>query len=404
MTAHSTIGASSMYRWSACPGSVRESAKAPPQTSSVYAEAGSDAHALGAVCLREDAAPGFYIGKQIKDDGRDFTVTEEMADAVYVYVNHVCDTFERGDTMHVEQKFDLSSVHPGCFGTADCVIWQPKTQLLHVIDYKHGAGIAVNVTDNPQLQYYGLGALLSLGYPAKRVRLTIVQPRCDHSDGPVRSWEIDAIDLLDFRADLITYAKATEDPDALLVPGDHCRFCPAAALCPALVKKAQEVAKLEFAPALSYDPAQLKMALDSREPLKAWLKALDEFAYAEAEAGRTPIGYKLVAKTARRAWRSEGEVIDYIQTHPMLDLKEEDIFEPRALKSPAQLEKLDGLKPKTVKKVKSGPLDQFTIAESSGHALVPEDNKRPAIKKDAKSDFGEADLLALGQFARQKSA
>ena len=47
---------------------------------------------------------------------------------------------------HIEQQFDLSSVHHGCFGTADAVIWDAKAKLLTVMDYKHGAGIPVNVT------------------------------------------------------------------------------------------------------------------------------------------------------------------------------------------------------------------------------------------------------------------
>lgn len=394
-----------MHRWAACPGSVRLSAGIE-NTSSSYAEEGSDAHALGALCLRKNDAPGFHIGKTIKEDGRDFTVTEDMAEAVHVYVDYVAETFERGDKMHIEHKFDLSRVHPGCFGTGDCVIWKPKQQLLIVIDYKHGAGVPVEVVKagdvNKQLQYYGLGALVQLGYPAKRVRLVVVQPRCEHPDGPVRSYEMDAIDLLDFRADLIAAAKATEAPDAPLVPGSHCRFCPAAALCPALVKMAQDVAKLEFAPSLSYDPAQLKLALDSREPLKAWLKSLDEFAYAEAEAGRTPPGYKLAAKRAARKWRSEGDVIDTLQD---LGVKPEVFNAPPALKSPAQLEKV----------IDKAVLAPFIVSESSGHVLVPETDKRPTVTKDAKSDFTVVipastpvetapvdDLLDLKQFARRK--
>ena len=52
--------------------------------------------------------------------------------------------------------------------------------------------------------------------------------------------------------ELIDYAKATEDPHAPLVPGDHCRFCPAggAGICPALKDKANAVAAQVFAPGL----------------------------------------------------------------------------------------------------------------------------------------------------------
>lgn len=377
MTAHSSIGASSMHRWSNCPGSVRQS-RGIASKSSVYAEEGSDAHAYAAMCLtrKSRATKPEDVGQTFTFDGRTFAVDEEMVDAVQVYVDTINSLRTDGDTMLVEHKFDLSVVHPGCFGTADCVIWQPATETLIVNDLKYGAGIPVSVVDNPQLQYYGLGALIQSGFPAKRVRLQIIQPRCDHPDGPVRSWDIDAIDLMDFRFDLIEYAKATEAEDAPLNPGEWCRFCPGAALCPALIQKKQEMARLEFAPSLSYDPAQLKLALDSREPLKAWLKALDEFAYAEAEAGRTPPGYKLVAKKANRKWRDEP---DLIETLTDIGVKADVIYAPRKAKSPAQLEKLID------KKI----IESHWVQESSGHVLVPADDKRPAVKLSAKEEFAQ---------------
>jgi hypothetical protein len=389
MTAHSKIGASSMYRWSACPGSVREAAKAPPSVSSKYAEEGTDAHAFGAMLLTLKHNPGKYINDTITYDGRRVTVDKEMADAIQIYVDHVWLNRSAQSVVQIETKFDLSAVHPGLFGTADAVIWDDKIKLLEVVDLKYGAGIAVEVTDNPQLHYYALGALLASGYPARTVRMTIVQPRCDHSQGPVRSQDIDAIDLLDFKTDLKKYAVATEDPKAPLAPGYWCRFCPASGICPELKNQAQKAAKIDFQPAnveerkaagqALYDPVLLKQALDSREVVKAWLKAVDEFAYAELEAGRPIPGYKLVEKRAQRKYRNgEGEVIEALQSDPMLEIEIEDCFEPRSLLSPAQLEK----------KVGKDFVARFTVKESSGHALVPESDKRPAVTKaTAQDDF-----------------
>lgn len=370
-----------MYRWSKCAGSVREAAKAPPVAESDYARDGTNAHTLAALCLRKAHNPGAYIGKTIKgEDGRAFTVDRDMASAVQVYIDAVdaaLDSAPRASEILIEQRFNLSAVHPGCFGTADCVVWDIALKTLHVFDYKHGAGIPVAVENNPQLMYYGLGALFASGYPAKRVRLVIVQPRCDHPDGPVRSWEIDAIDLLDFRADLKEYATATENPDAVLVAGAHCRFCPAAALCPELVARSQAVARLEFAPAVAYDPAKLAAALHEIDTVEARIKAVREFAYSEAEAGRAIPGWKLVAKRAVRKWRDEAELAKHLERNYVESVLRE-VYEPAALKSPAQMEKVAALK---------GALDQFVIKESSGHALVPDSDKRPAVKLAAKDEF-----------------
>jgi len=353
-----------MYRWAACPGSVRQSAGIP-NVASAYADEGSDAHALAAYCLSEGKDPMSYRGMKMHLEGREFLVTQDMAEAVAVYVEAVRDTPGK---RHIETKFDLSSVHPGCFGTADAVIWDKKEKILTVMDYKHGAGIPVNVKGNPQLRYYALGALLGLKYPAAKVKLVIVQPRCEHPDGPVRDDDMDALDLLDFCADLVNYAKATEAPDAPLKPGEHCRFCPAgkANACPEIKNKAQAIAKTVFTPMQSYDPAELARCLDARETVKAWLKNLDEFAYAEAEAGRCPPGYKLVEKVARRKWRDEAEVIAAAGEN-----NRHAIFEEPKLKSPAQLEKI----------VTKDWVAKFTVKESSGHVLVEESDKRPAVTR-----------------------
>lgn len=353
-----------MYRWSKCPGSVRQSAGIP-NTSSAYADEGTDAHTLAAYCLNEGKDSASYVNMKMHLEGREFLVTADMAEAVEIYLATV-----RGaeGKRHIEQRFDLSNVHPGCFGTADAVVWDKKSKLLTVIDYKHGAGIPVGVFNNLQLRYYALGALLSLGYPAENVTLTIVQPRCDHPDGPVRSETIPALDLLDFAADLVAYAKATEAPDAPLHPGEHCRFCPAGKsnACPEVKNKAQAIAKTVFQPAMAYDPHELARCLDARETVKAWLKNLDEFAYAEAEAGRCPPGYKLVEKVARRKWRDEAEVIAAAGEN-----NRHAIFEEPKLKSPAQLEKI----------VTKDWVAKFTVRESSGHVLVEESDKRPAVTR-----------------------
>jgi hypothetical protein len=401
--AHSSLGASSMYRWSACPGSVALSAGIK-SVSSAYAEEGTNAHTLGSVCLTKKHKAAAYVGKKMKaDNGGEFTVTREMADAVQVYLNEVRSYNSDGAQLVVEQKFDLSAIHAGCFGTADAVVWEPSLKTLTVVDYKHGAGIPVTVTDNPQLQYYALGALLASGHPAEKVRMVIVQPRCDHADGPVREWIVDAVDLIDFSIDLDTYAKATEARDAALNPGSHCRFCPAAqinpktmdAYCPAHTQQRQEVARMEFSPVLSYDPGMLRKALDSRDVIKSWLKNLDEFAYREAEAGRCPPGYKLVPKRATRKWADEGAVVDTLQ-NTFGDALMAEMYEPVSLRTPAQLEaqiaSMSDFQPEIKAKGKRKDaakefLAEFVIAESSGHNLAPESDSRAPVSIGAKADF-----------------
>lgn len=352
-----------MSRWSQCPGSVRLSQGIESRSSS-YAEEGTRAHAVAEQVLKGNGYPP--------------DTDPEMQEAVQVYIDTVDGDWNGNCLLEVECRFNLDNIHKGLFGTSDAVIYDKKEKLLRVYDYKHGQGIAVEVPNNPQLLYYGLGALLSLGYPCKEVELVIVQPRCPHPDGPVRRWRIPAVELVDFAADLVQYAKATEAPDAPLKPGDWCRFCPAAASCPALKQLAQEQARQEFRPELSYDPVKLAEALHHLPILEAYIKATREFAYGEAEHGRTPPGWKLVAKRATRKWIDEENVVSVLKAK--IELATDDDLFDRKLKSPAMIEKIVG-------KAKAGWLSGLVVAESSGYTLAPDSDKRDPVKKSAKEEF-----------------
>ena len=213
------------------------------------------------------------------------------------------------------------------------------------------------------------------------VTLMIVQPRCPHPDGPVRRWTFHGVDFLEFEDRLADAVAATRAPDAPLVAGDHCRWCPAKAICPALRAATMEAARQEFAPGLPYDPAALAKALDSIPLLETWIKATREFAYAEAIEGRVPAGWKLVEKRATRKWRDENSAAAMLELLMMPD----EIYEPRTLLSPAKIEKALG-------KGGKEKIAMWTVAESSGLTLVHESDKRPAAspRASAAEDFGAA--------------
>jgi hypothetical protein len=384
---HSKIGASSMYRWAACPGSVRESAGIESE-SSEYAKEGTAAHALAEACLTGEYNAQFFVGQEFTYDdhgnAESIVVTQEMADHIQVYLDHVREVADHKDAvLLVEHKFHLKELNEHLFGTADAVIWRPDNQTLYVYDLKFGAGLPVEVNNNSQLKYYALGALLGLKFPAKHVEFGIIQPRCFHADGPVRTKVMHAADLIDFAADLVDAVAATEDPNAPLHAGDWCKFCPASFKCKELVRRKNEAMKLEFAADKPYDPEELAAALEAVPLVKAWLSAIDSFAYKEAEAGRCPPRFKLVEKRATRKWNTDDK--------PTL-LKALSVsgvglvnFVEEKMKSPAQVEKL---LPKEHREL----LAALTVKESSGHTLVPADDKREALKVSAKDDFANAPL------------
>lgn len=361
--AHSELGASSYSRWRECPGSIRLS-RGIEKKSSIYAEEGTRAHALAEKILR--------LKLDEKMSLEEFE-TDEMLEAVQVYVEHVRELqgflprFEA-----VEQRFDLSAYYPDLFGTCDYVCYFEETKTLHIVDYKHGAGVAVEVEENEQLMYYGIGALHKNKMPIEKIVLTIVQPRCYHPDGPIRSWETDPMRMLDFVADLIDDAKATAKEDAPIKPGEHCRWCPAQAICPSLKNRALVAAQEAFAPDAAYSPEKLAEALSLAPQVEAWAKAVREFAYREAESGRVPPGWKLVDKRVSRKWgpdANEEELVLAMAKDFSLDPGK---FFVSKLLSPPQVEKL-------LNKDQKKRLKYYTLKESSGKNLVPVSDDREAV-------------------------
>lgn len=372
-----------MHRWRNCPGSPKLS-RGVPNISSRFAEEGTEAHDLAKNILE--------ARKRGKPEPDTFEYEDEMIDMVGVYVDHVIALGKEKNVRQLfEHRFDLSSVYPGCFGTADAVTYYPDTQLLVVTDLKYGAGILVDVRDNDQLKYYALGVVVSLKWPVKTIRLEICQPRTWAGE-PVSKWEMDIFELWEFSDELVEAAVRTKMDDTQLVAGDWCRFCPAAAagICP-LVK--QQLVSLGSKTLVNFDVPPIDY-----EQIGRWIKwfpilrgimtQMTEFAYQHAKKGVKIPGTKLVDKRAHRKWRNEVYALealsDYVSPKRMVKLK---------MMSPAEIERISEneiaeLSKKEFKKF----IADLVVKESSGYALVSEDDDRPEVKPiSAKSVFALTD-------------
>jgi len=388
--AHAELGASSASRWMACPGSVALS-RGQPSVTSEFARTGTVAHTLGEHCLAGGYSPRQFLGQPIDINHPDILVDDEMVEAVTVYTSLgqtlKAEAVRTGGKFLLEQRVDLAKLGgPGehMFGTADLIGYFPRDGSLLVYDYKHGSGIPVEVERNPQLLFYALGALLSVmpaGTKVRRVSYGVVQPRCEHPDGPVRVTSIELLDLLEWSDDLIEAAEATQQFNAPVVPGSHCRFCPAQAVCPEVRRQKMDQAKMVFAdtgrieaatviPLLSLD--EVRNILDSADDITAWVKSVKEYAQARLEAGMDMPGWKLVPKRPTREWSlPEAEVADWLCER--YGLGDEDLYIKKFV-SPAQVEKVL----KADKKTK-GEIAALVSMSSSGTTLAPGSDPRPAV-------------------------
>lgn len=374
--AHARLSASAASRWMLCPGSVNLSAPLPNK-SSIHAATGTLAHNLAARALEGKGSP--QIGDNQLVDGYLVTCDQEMVDGVQFYLDTIRADIQKGDKTFVEVDLTpaLQKIDPDLGGTADHIRWRPKAQHLLVTDFKYGAGKVVEPTENKQLKIYALGALLTVDKPVKEVTVRIVQPRIEHEDGRVRDWTFPAVELIEFAADAAEAASRTRDASAPLVPGEtQCGFCPARFQCPGLERQQHALVAAEF-PArelATYDPQALAKALDAIPLVEARIKAIREFAYDEAERGNPPPGYKLVDKRPTRKWISEEAVHKWAIGNAI------DPFEAPTIKSPAQLEK--GLN-----KDQKAEMAHYVQSVSSGHTLVAESDKRPAVHKALAQEF-----------------
>ena len=397
MGKHAKFSPSAAHRWLNCPGSIALTADIP-NTSSIYADEGTCAHEVGekALPLGPDVDLTKWVGEKLY---KDVVVTEEMIEAVQVYIDtiHGDGAKQAPGPFEIEAKLDLSWLCPDTFGRGDYIQYFPGQRRLRVYDYKHGKGYVVEVKENPQAMIYGLGGLKlfrDMGLVIDIVELIIVQPRAFHRDGMVRRWKITAANLMKWGYETLKPAvlDALGPKRTFLANGDWCRFCPAMGICPKLTEKALETAGQDFdvvvgnAPGVVTLPdiehmtvAELARVADFATLLDPWIKGVMGHLQDKMTSGVAVPGYKLVAKRSLRKWEDLKTITAKAET-----LVGDAAFAPRKLKSPAQLEKLMG-------KTTVAP---FWIKPDAGVTIAAEKDKRRAVALPAAADFlADAEFL-----------
>jgi hypothetical protein len=334
-----------------------------------------------------------YLGRTITVGQYEFTVDEDMAAYVQVYIEAVRQYAENNEMM-VEQRVEFSDCIgvPESFGTSDAVILTADGEELQVHDLKYGRGVKVDAEKNEQLMLYALGALNEFGMVGdfQRVRMVIHQPRLSH----LSEWDCTVEQLLAFAQqarEAAAIATSIVDPGesaVLLTPGEkQCRFCKAKAICPALTAQVLATVSDDFvdvdqplAPQLehvaerTFDNAILGNLLGAVDLIESWCKAIRAKAETELLAGNDVPGFKLVE--GRRGARKWGDAEKAEATLKGMRLRVEEMYD-LSLISPTTAEKLH-------KAGKIGPRQwprlQELITQSEGKpSVAPSSDKRPAI-------------------------
>lgn len=426
--AHSDFGGSVIGRVIACPGSPALCSTVPERQSSSYADEGTFAHQLAEDCLNSlvfDASQriGFEVHSPKLMSKK--LVTEEMAAAVQVYLDAVHEEMGRSADaiLLVEERFSLpiASADDGeVFGANDAMVYHPSLGRLVIFDYKHGQGVSVSVEDSPQLKFYGAGAALSHPeWNLAEIELVIVQPRArdaDEYDVPgVKRWPMETFDLIEFvgtveeavrraklvKAELPMLPRPGETVAGVpaLNAGSWCRWCAAAAICPAKQAEVVQSIGVDFhdiagispkalpAPA-EMDTKRIGQLLQGLDVLDAWAKQVREFAFGLLQQGVPVPGFKLVDKIGRRKWiDNSAEIAGYLEL--IYGVEAEDVF-PRSIVTITEAERL--IKQRvTDKAARKEALDdlslRFTLKDSSGQTIAPDTDRRDAVTAGPSADF-----------------
>lgn len=240
---HAILSASSSDRWLHCPPSARL-CETYEDKGSDYAAEGTDAHELCEYKLKR------ALGMDASDPTENLTwYNEEMEDCANGYAAYILEMVEAAKEscadpkILIEQRVDFSRWVEQGFGTADCIIIADGT--LRIYDYKHGLGVLVDATDNPQMKCYALGALELFDdiYDIDNVSITIYQPRRQN----ISTFEISKDELYKWADEVL---KPTADlafaGDGNFLCGEWCGFCKAKHECRARAEANLTLAQYDF--------------------------------------------------------------------------------------------------------------------------------------------------------------
>ena len=388
---HSLNSPSSFARRRACPGSASLE-KLLPDSESVYAAEGSAAHNLGEVCLEKGASPKDFIGQKMGEfthkDGtvEEFIVDGDMVDAVNVYVDY-CRPLMTGQMVAIEERYQLDYLGEDESGSSDFTAI--KDNILHVVDYKHGKGVAVDAYENIQGLNYALGAANRYdNYPWDKIQITIVQPRAFHKDGVIRSWTLDREDLFDWKLEFAEIAERTRSEYPEFAVSSNCRFCKAVFGCKAHANFVEEVTKMSFenpsSEPIDYnmlsDDEILDLVFEKIPLIEKWCQSVKDYAQKRAEEKNPLPGSKLVQTRERRMWANPADAEQQLGSI-------DGAYVRKFLTAP-QMEKLLGKK-------KFAEFEHLVEKKSTGVVLVPEDDPRTSARPDGESEFGAVDINNL---------
>lgn len=376
-----------------------------PDSDSEAALSGTATHSLVEMCRELDEPAKKYLGSVIDvrtADGknREFLVDQARVDSAQTFIDHM--NALPGIDFN-EQRIRYPRFIPGGFGTLDGAR-APNTGTVFLRDFKDG-GMLVYAKDNEQLLGQALGFYEDWGHLFKieEFNLGIVQPRRDHVD----IWpNVPLAYVLEWAQKTLKPAyERAQQPNPPYTPGEWCTFCKIKGTCKARAASTFDVAVGEFE---DMDEAieksgriaftgqltnpQIAKILPAIPSIKAWCNDIERYAFAEVRAGRAVGNFKIVeGSLGDRKFIDGAEEVIVAAAADNIEVDVEQLYEPRKLRGPAQVEKVLGkprFKAPTDKKPE-GDMYHLIMRPPGRPMLVPGEDPRPPMVFDAANVFEE---------------
>jgi len=343
MSEHAKLAPSSAARRVACPGSRALEDQYPEDQESPHAREGHAAHWAASEMLNAAKSGRELIGSldNNKAPNGEF-ITDEMWEGAQLYVDNIMGVYHKIPLMarpilHIEERIDISMIHPECWGTPDC--WMYAGNEIYIWDYKYGFGY-VNVYENWQMIEYAAGILHELqinGIKDRQTYITfcIVQPRSYNREGPIRTWRVSASTLRGYFNILEAAEYKAAQDNATCHPNPECNYCLGRHACTALQQTTLGVIDMvgsntpfELKPnSLGNELRYLKQAA---ELLDARITGLEEQATAVIRRGERVPFWKLESSKGREHWSVPKEHVITMGALLGFDLKKPvDVITPR---------------------------------------------------------------------------
>lgn len=295
MAKHLPVGGSTATRTLKCPAWLERAKRMPAQPSNRYAIEGN---------LLHDALEDFFFhGTPFVDQigvltVEGLTLAEEhlpMLEACRAQAETILDRYDV-DEFTCEPFVQLQTDYIG--GSIDLLGVSRDRKTVVVLDYKTGRN-AVKCEGNDQLMFYATcaakdSATRDMFAEAETIVMVIVQPVVWAEP---QVWQQPVSATGGFETHLSGALASTR-----AAPGAHCRYCPAAPVCPERKQQARAAKVLD-----RKTSAEVAEALELAEDITVWAKEVKDQAHALATQGASLPGYKLARGRAKRRYTPEAE-------------------------------------------------------------------------------------------------